>query len=72
MKQTTNWLRECRMNKNYTQRELADLAGITTQHYNFIENDRRRPSPEVAKRIAAALDFGDEWYRLLESKPDTP
>ena len=32
----------------------------------MVETGERRPSPEVAKRIADVLGFGNEWYRLLE------
>ena len=34
----------------------------------MVETGERRPSPEVAKRIADVLGFGSEWYRLLETE----
>lgn len=37
---------------NRTQKEMADLVGITTSHYGFIENGERQPSLKVAKKIA--------------------
>ena len=51
--------------------ETAERAGISYPYYNFIENGNRRPSPEVAKRIARVLGFPDEWYKLLESVNET-
>jgi putative transcriptional regulator len=45
-----NSLKKFRANR--TQKEIADLAGITTSHYGFIENGERQPSLKVAKKIA--------------------
>ena len=60
------WLTEMRVKGNLSQIEVAKKCAISRQYYNFIENGLRRPSPEVAKRIADVLGFGNEWYRLLE------
>jgi len=60
------WLTEMRVKGNLSQIEVAKKCAISRQYYNFIENGLRRPSPEVAKRIADVLGFGSEWYRLLE------
>lgn len=62
-------LREIRKSLGLSQTMMATKCGISRQHYNFIENNHRRPSPDVAKRIAVALGFPDEWYRLLDMKP---
>lgn len=63
------WLFDIRNKKQLSQQAIANKAGITVQHYNYIENNHRRPSPDVAKRIADTLGFSDEWYRLLDTKP---
>lgn len=60
------WLTEMRIKGNLSQMEVAKKCAISRQHYSFIENGDRRPSPEVAKRIAGVLGFASEWYRLLE------
>ena len=60
------WLAEMRIRENLSQIEVAQKCAISRQYYNFIENGVRRPSPEVAKRIADVLGFESEWYRLLE------
>lgn len=65
------WLIEIRKRKSLSQREIAENCAISRQYYNFIEHGRRRPSPDVAKRIAAVLGFADEWYRLLDDKKAT-
>ena len=59
-------LKKIRMEALYSQKEFAQVIGISQNHYSNIENGVRRPSPEVAKRIADVLGFGSEWYRLLE------
>ncbi len=51
---------------NLSQATVAKEAGISQNHYCNIEIHRRRPSPQVAVRIAATLGISDDWYRLLE------
>lgn len=62
-----HWLKMLRLRKEMTQSQVAQLAGITTQHYSFIEHGERNPSPTIAKRIAKALGFEDKWYTLLDT-----
>lgn len=65
------WLTEMRIQGNLSQSDVAKRCTISRQYYNFIERGRRRPSPDVAKRIAAVLGFADEWYKLLDDKKAT-
>jgi len=46
---------------------MAEKVGISRQYYDFVENGQRRPSPEVAKKIAEALGF--DWTRFYENDP---
>ena len=48
-------------------RQVADAAGISESMYCLIESGKRRPSPEVAKRIAEILDF--KWTRFFDDTP---
>lgn len=57
-------LKAARIKKGMAGNEVATKSGISYQYYNFIENKRRRPSVEVAKRIAGVLGF--EWTRFYE------
>lgn len=59
-----SWIKEARKNKGMTGEMVSKQADISIQHYNFIENGKRRPSVAVAKRIAAVLGF--EWTRFFE------
>jgi transcriptional regulator with XRE-family HTH domain len=63
------WLKAIRRKKEYTQNELAMLAGIAQESYSNIENGKRRPSVEVAKKIADALDF--DWTLFFEDSKET-
>lgn len=51
-----------------TQEAVALGAEIARGAYSNIENGERRPSVEVAKRIAAVLGF--EWTRFFEEPQD--
>lgn len=62
-----SYLIQKRLNTNFSQSDIANLVGISRQYYNSIENGLRRPSPEIAKKIANCLNFKDEWYKLLEN-----
>lgn len=58
------WLLRLRKEAKLTQEEVADLVQTTQQHYSLIEKGERRPSPRLAKRIAALLEF--EWVKFYE------
>jgi len=57
-----------RKERKLTQQEVADLAGMKRSYYGLIENGVRRPSPEVAIRIGAALEF--DWTRFYEPEKE--
>ena len=60
------WLIELR--KGYSQTQIAEAVGISQQMYSFIELGERRPSVEVAKKIAAVMGF--HWTRFFEDEED--
>lgn len=51
------WLIDLREKKGMTQEQVADLANIKRPYYTMIESGKRRPSVEVAQRIASVLKF---------------
>lgn len=61
------WLRKLRGKKS--QKDIAEACGITQQMYCWIELGERRPSVEVAKKIAAVLGF--DWVRFFEDEHAT-
>ena len=60
------WLIDLR--KGYTQTQIAEAVGISQQMYSFIELGVRRPSVEVAKKIASVMGFN--WTRFYEDEDE--
>lgn len=58
------WLKERRQKANFTQDEIAELAGISRSYYTHIEQGTKTPSVSVAKKIAAIFSF--HWVRFFE------
>jgi len=52
-----------RYRENMTQKQLADLAGISVQNLSHMEHGRRAVGKEMAKRLAKALNA--DWRTLL-------
>lgn len=61
---TRKWLVDTREAQELTQLQIADIVSISRAHYANIENGLRRPSYEVAKKIADILDF--DWTLFFE------
>ena len=59
-------LDEMRKEKNMTQAELAKRIGVAQNTISQVETGERRPSVELAKRIAGVLDF--DWTRFYEDE----
>ncbi|MDI3478547.1 MAG: hypothetical protein PWQ59_2072 [Thermoanaerobacterium sp.] len=49
-------IKHLREKKELTQKQLADLVGITEASLSRYENDLREPKAEILSRIAKALD----------------
>ncbi len=62
-------LKHYRTKKGHTQSYIAHLCKISRASYANIESGRRRPSPEVAQRIANVLGF--DWTEFYQPKGDT-
>ncbi len=58
------WLIQCRNNKGLSRSDVVEFVGITQQYYNFIENGKRTPSPNIAIKIGKLLEF--DWKRFYE------
>ena len=48
-------LRDLRKERQLSQRELADLAGLSPNAISLIERDEQSPSVATLQRLAAAL-----------------
>ena len=49
-------IRDIRINKNITQKKLAELAGISNTYLSDIERMRTSPSIKTLRSIANSLD----------------
>ena len=62
------WLKDIRVKKELTQQEVANAANVDVTMICKIELGERRPSVEVAKKIASVLEF--PWTRFYEDEDD--
>ena len=60
------WLIDIRNGR--TQAQIAKAVGISQQMYSAIELGERRPSVEVAKKIASVMGFN--WTRFFEDEDE--
>lgn len=60
------WL--IRLRGKRSQAEVAAECGVSQQFYSAIELGERRPSVDVAKKIAAALGF--RWTLFFEDEDE--
>jgi len=66
------WLRSIGEEERYTQTLLAKKLGVSRQAYNNYESQRRKISPEIAKKISELLDFekrGLTWTKFYDDDP---
>lgn len=68
------WVRRRRKALDLTQRELADRVGCALITLKKIEADERRPSPQMAERLAEALAIpvGDHDDFIASARGDRP
>lgn len=60
------WLKELRKEKGLKTREIAEVFGISYQHYNDIENGRRNPSIFLSMEMAEF--FKEPLERFFEER----
>lgn len=61
-----NRLKEIREERNISQTELAALVSVSARHIAFIESGDRKPSIDLAFKIAKALSCSLEDIFLLK------
>ena len=54
-----NIIRQHRTARGLTQKQLADICGVTRTHITNIETGKFSPSVDIAKKIGQALGF--DW-----------
>lgn len=51
-----SFMRYYRDEAGLTQAEAAERAGVSKPYWSDLENNKRNPSLDLARRVAAALD----------------
>lgn len=64
MSKKREWLIQMRKESGMTTTEVAKELGITQQYFSWVEIGKRRPSPELAQKIANLFDF--KWTRFYQ------
>jgi transcriptional regulator with XRE-family HTH domain len=62
------WLRQARESAGLTQKQLGEKVNKNITTIGKYENGTRRPSYEVAKRIASILGF--DWTLFFENEAE--
>jgi len=62
------WLKDIRAKKELTQQEVANAVNVDVTMISKIELGERRPSVEVAKKIASVMGFN--WTRFYEDEDE--
>ena len=68
MRTVRNQVRELRLDRGWTQQDLADAAGVSRQSVNSIERGRYIPSLELA--LVFARVFACPTDQIFELKED--
>ena len=57
-------IRQHRLAQGLTQKQLADICGVTRTHITNLEIGECNPSVDVAKKIGQALGF--DWAEVFD------
>ncbi len=68
MAQVWNRVKEFRINRGWTQQELADAVGVSRQSINSIERNRYMPSLELALTFARVFGCSTDTVFSLEER----
>lgn len=60
------WLKKMRVDRKLTQLEVAKSSEIKRSYYTMIEQGKRNPSVDIAKKISNVLDF--DWTYFFNLK----
>lgn len=63
-------VRRHRMDKKYTQEQLAEKIGISVRHLSDIERADAFPSPEVIELLSGAFGLSSSYILFLPSEKE--
>ena len=62
-----NNLKQCRLHKNLSQKELAESIGVAPSTYSLYESGKREPNVQTIKKISDILNVSaDELLGLIQ------
>ena len=64
-------LKEARLKKELSQKEVAEKIGVAKSTYSLYESGNREPNVDTIKKIADILDISADTLLGLESEPQT-
>ena len=59
-------IKQMRIDKNMSQKELSEKSGVSVQMVSMVETGYRRPSVPTAQKIASVLGF--DWTEFFEKE----
>ena len=62
-----NRLKELRLQAGLTQKQLADLIGVTKSVISFYERQERTPSPDVLKKLASVFHVSTDFLLDIDN-----
>lgn len=63
-------MRQARDDMSLSQREAAKKVGVCTSYYNQIENDKKRITVKMMRKISTGL--GISFRDIFNARPGTP
>ena len=64
-------LKEARLKRNLSQKEVADQIGVAKSTYSLYESGNREPSVQTIKKIADVLNVSADELLGLSEQPAT-
>src|SRR3954465_10476961 len=66
-------LKQMRLERGWSQQDLADRAGVGQDTVSGLETGRRQPYPSTMRKLAAALDIDvSDFFREVIADPKAP
>lgn len=62
------WLIELREEKGLKTREIAEIIGVSYQHYNDVETGRRNPSIDLSIKLSEFFDIPLKKFLINRTK----
>ncbi len=59
-----DYMRRARKRRNLSQKQLAELVNVSVSLISLLENGKRLPGVDLAKRLGSVLGF--RWTRFYD------